>query len=129
MFDKLKEIESLGGEGIMLREPKSWVFFFFLRIKYFSEIFFKEVSRTSVAYVAESQGVFWPFFQITWMIAYVNRRSMMLKLLWLAMLMERGRIKVSQVLSSVKWSLEKWCFLISIFPNLTDGLIFCLIDI
>jgi len=129
VFDKLKEIESLGGEGIMLREPKLWVFFFFLRIKYFSEIFFKEVSRTSVAYVAESQGVFWPFFQITWMIAYVNRRSMMLKLLWLAMLMERGRIKVSQVLSSVKWSLEKWCFLISIFPNLTDGLIFCLIDI
>lgn len=54
---------------------------FFLRIKYFSELFFKEVSRTSVAYVAESQGVFWPFFQITWMIAYVNRRSMMLKLL------------------------------------------------
>jgi DNA ligase-1 len=29
VLDKLKEIETLGGEGLMLREPGSFVLFFF----------------------------------------------------------------------------------------------------
>lgn len=35
VLDKLKEIESLGGEGLMLRKPASYVISFFSRTNHF----------------------------------------------------------------------------------------------